>query len=92
MRGRGEVGKGLLGRAPVEGTHRETIVLSVPDSKLPLEILEGIKLVRSIEVFIIFPMTPLNFAVVPGGENPDSFVLDTKFPQRSLKVCWRRGV
>ena len=33
----------VFGRCPVEGTHGEVIVLSVPDSKLLLEVLKGIK-------------------------------------------------
>ncbi len=43
MRGRSEVGKGLLGRAPVEGTHGEVVVLVLPDSKLLLVVLKGIE-------------------------------------------------
>ena len=33
----------VFGRCPVEGTHGEVIVFSVPDSKLLLEVLKGIK-------------------------------------------------
>ena len=41
----GKRGKDLLGRFPVEGSHGEMIVGTLPDSQLFLEVLEGIELV-----------------------------------------------
>ena len=41
----GERKESLFRGAPVEGTHREVIVFSVPDSKLFPEVVERIKLV-----------------------------------------------
>ena len=41
----GKRGKDLLGRFPVEWSHREMIVGTLPDSQLFLEVLEGIELV-----------------------------------------------
>ena len=52
---------------PVKGTHREIVVFSVPDSKLLLEVAEGIELVGGIEVLVIFSVTAFHFAIVSGG-------------------------
>ena len=41
----GKRGKDLLGRFPVELSHGEMIVGTIPDSQLFLEVLEGIELV-----------------------------------------------
>ncbi len=77
--------KDLFGRAPVERTHGEIVVLSVPDSKLLLEVFEGKELVVGIEIFIVFAMAALDLAVVPGREGLDAFVLNTKLIQRYFK-------
>ena len=77
--------KSLFRREPAERTHGEVIVLSVPDSKLPLEVAEGKELVIGIKVFIVFAMAALDLAVVPGSEGLDTFVLNTKLIQRYFK-------
>ena len=41
----GKRGKNLLGRFPIEWSHGEMIVGTLPDSQLFLEVLEGIELV-----------------------------------------------
>ena len=73
MKSSGEVRKGLLRRAPVEGAHGKTIVLFIPNRKLSLEVIKGIELVRGIEVFVVLAVAPLDLPVVSGGEDPDSF-------------------
>ncbi len=90
MRSSGEVRKGLLRRAPVEGAHGKTIVLFIPNRKLSLEVIKGIELVRGIEVFVVLAVAPLDLPVVSGSEDPDSFMSNTEFLQRSLEVSWRR--
>ena len=85
--------KSLFRREPAEWTHGEVIVrthgevivLSVPDSKLPLEVAEGKELVIGIKVFIVFAMAALDLAVVPGRERLNAFVLNTKLIQRYFK-------
>ena len=61
--------KDLLGRVPVERTHREIVVFSVPDGKLFLEVLKGIELVRSIEILIVFAVATLDLTVVTRRED-----------------------
>ena len=90
MRSSGEVRKGLLRRAPVEGAHGKTIVLFIPNRKLSLEVIKGIELVRGIEVFVVLAVAPLDLPVVSGSEDPYSFMSNTEFLQRSLEVSWRR--
>ena len=90
MRSSGAVRKGLLRRAPVEGAHGKTIVLFIPNRKLSLEVIKGIELVRGIEVFVVLAVAPLDLPVVSGSEDPDSFMSNTEFLQRSLEVSWRR--
>lgn len=90
MKSSGEVRKGLLRRAPVEGAHGKTIVLFIPNRKLSLEVIKGIELVRGIEVFVVLAVAPLDLPVVSGSEDPDSFMSNTEFLQRSLEVSWRR--
>ena len=90
MKSSGEVRKGLLRRAPVEGAHGKTIVLFIPNRKLSLEVIKGIELVRGIEVFVVLAVAPLDLPVVSGSEDPYSFMSNTEFLQRSLEVSWRR--
>ena len=90
MKSSGEVRKGLLRRTPVEGAHGKTIVLFIPNRKLSLEVIKGIELVRGIEVFVVLAVAPLDLPVVSGSEDPDSFMSNTEFLQRSLEVSWRR--
>ena len=90
MKSSGEVRKGLLRRAPVEGAHGKTIVLFIPNRKLSLEVIKGIELVRGIEVFVVLAVAPLDLPVVSGSEDSDSFMSNTEFLQRSLEVSWRR--
>ena len=90
MKSRGEIRKGLLRRAPVEGAHGKTIVLFIPNRKLSLEVIKGIDLVRGIEVFVVLAVAPLDLPVVSGSEDPYSFMSNTEFLQRSLEVSWRR--
>ena len=90
MKSSGEVRKGLLRRAPVEGAHGKTIVLFIPNRKLSLEVIKGIDLVRGIEVFVVLAVAPLDLPVVSGSEDPYSFMSNTEFLQRSLEVSWRR--
>ena len=41
---------------PVEWAHGEVIVFVLPDSKLFLEVLEGIELARGVEILVVFPV------------------------------------
>ena len=80
-----ERGKDLSRGKPVEGTHGEKIVLSVPDSKLLLEILEGIEAVRSVEILVVLAVAAFNFTVVSGSIGADQLVTNTQLLQCFLK-------
>ena len=56
--------------------------ISVPYSKLFLEVIEGKDLVNGIEVFIVFALAAFDLAVVPWGEGLNAFVLNTRPIQR----------
>ena len=75
----------LLGRAPAKRTHREIVVFPLPKSKLYLEVLERIELVRGIEIFVVLAVAALNLAVVARGEDPDKLVLDAEIVKGLLK-------
>ena len=66
---------------PVERTHGESVVLSVPDSKLLFKVGERIKAVGSIEVFVVFSMAAFDFPVMSGCVWLDRLVADAKLPQ-----------
>ena len=63
---RRESGMDLSGRAPVEGSHGEMIVGTLSNSQLVFEVLKGKEPMGSVELLIVFSMTTLYFAVVPG--------------------------
>ena len=75
----------LIGRAPVEGTHGEIVVLVLPGGQLFAEVVKGIELVGGVEVFVILPMAALDFAVVSRSVDLNEFVLDPQLVKRSLK-------
>ena len=86
-----ESGKGLRGRAPVEGTHGEMVVSAFTDSELLFEVIKGIETVRSIELLIVFSVRPLDLAVVPRGKNSNELVPDAKLAQRLFKKRFSVG-
>ena len=68
----------LFRRLPVEGSHREMIVGTFPDSQLLLKILERVKVMSGIEFFVVFSVASLHLAVVPWSIRLNEFVADTK--------------
>ena len=59
---------------PVQRAHRKVVVLSVPDSKLLLEVLKGIKFMACVEIRVIFAVAAFDLAVMPGGVGLNEFV------------------
>ena len=86
-----ESGKSLRGRAPIEGPHGEMVVSALTDRELLFEIIKGIETVRSIELFVVFSVRPLDLAVVPRGKNSNEFVPDAKLAQRLFKKRFSVG-
>ena len=74
----GERGKGLNGRAPVEGTHGKMIVSAFTDSELLFEIIKGIEAVRGIEFFVVLAVRSLHLAIVPRRIRANEFVTNAK--------------
>ena len=70
---------------PGQGTHRKSVVLTLPDSKLLLEILERKEFVGSIEFLIIFAVTALYLAIVSWSERTDQLVADSQLSQSFFK-------
>lgn len=62
--------------APVERTHGEIIVFSIPDSKLFLEVFKGEELVVSIEILVILTVAAFDLAVVPWRVRLNELVAD----------------
>lgn len=70
--------KDSFGGHPVERSHGEIIIISLPDSKLFLEIREAEEFMTSIELFVIFSVTAFNLSVMPWRIRPNQLVPDTK--------------
>ena len=68
--------KDIVRRLPVERTHGEIITLPLTYGDLFRKIVKRTETVRSIEFFVIFPVTAFNFAVMSWCERSDLFVLD----------------
>ena len=65
---------------PSQRSHRESVVvLTIIGLKLPRKILEGVKLMRCIEPFVIFPMATLYFSIMPGSKWTDQLVANPVF-------------
>ncbi len=61
-----KVRKYLFRGKPVERTRGKTVIVSVPDGELFLEISKGKELVWSIGIFVILAVAAFHLAVVPG--------------------------
>ena len=83
--------KGLLRRDPVERTHREIVVFSVPYGKLVLVVIEGIEFVQGVKILIIFSVASLDLAIMSGSIRFDQFMLDAKLLQRFFKESFPVG-
>ena len=70
---------------PVERSHGESVITSLPDSKLFGEVIEGIEGVTSIEFLIVFSMTAFYFSVVSRRKGLDFLVPNSELSQRFLK-------
>ena len=64
----------IRGRTPIKRTHRKMIVFFVVNSQLFFKIIERIKSVNCVKIFVIFSVRTFDFAVVPGSIGFDKFV------------------
>ena len=77
--------KDLFGRAPVERTHREIVISPFSYDKLLFEVVERIKAVQSVKLFVVLAVAAFHFAVMPRSIRPYEFVADAQFLQGLLK-------
>ena len=61
------------------------VIFVLPESKLFLEVLEGIEPVRGVEILVVFAMAAFYLPIVPRREDFDELVADTQFFKRALK-------
>ena len=81
--------KNIFGSHPVEGSHGESVIASLPDSKLFGEVIEGIEGMAGVELLIIFSVAAFYLTVVAWCKGFDFLVPDTEFSQCFLKECQR---
>ena len=67
------------------------VVSAFTNSELFSEVIKGIKAVRSIEFFIIFPMRSFDLAVMARSANTNQLVSDVKLAERLFKKCFSVG-
>ena len=79
--------KDIFGSHPVEGSHGESVIASLPDSKLFGEVIEGIEGMAGVELLIIFSVAAFYLAVVARCKGFDFLVPDAEFSQCFLKEC-----
>ena len=79
--------KNIFRSHPVERSHGESIISSLPDSKLFGKVIEGIEGVAGVELLIVFSVAAFYLAVVARCEGFDFLVPDTEFSQCFLKEC-----
>ena len=80
-----EIKKNVFWRFPIKRSHREVVILILPDSKLLFEIFKRIEFMTSIEFFIIFSVAALDFSVMSGRKRANFLVLDSHLGQRIFK-------
>ena len=75
----------LTWRTPCEGPHGKVIGAAVMDGELLIKIVQRIKTVAGIEVFLVLPVAALYLAVVAGRVGTDELVVYTELCSGSLK-------
>lgn len=88
---KGERREDLYRRVPVEWAHGESIVFSVPNSELFLEVVEGEELVVGVKILVVFAVTAFDLAVVPGRIGLNKLMPNAKVFQRYFKKCFLVG-
>lgn len=83
----GEVRKDSFRRPPVEWPHGEIVILPLPDSQLPGEVIEGIEGVAGVELFVVLSVTAFHLAVMSRCKGTDLLVPDAELSQCFLKEC-----
>ena len=77
--------KNIFGRHPVERSHGESVIASLPDSKLFGKVIEWIEGMASIEFLVVFSVAALYLAVMSWGKRANLFVADPHLSQSFSK-------
>ena len=70
---------------PVERSHGEIVILSLPDGELLGKIIEEIESVAGIELFIVFSVAAFHLAIMPQCKGANLLVPDAELRQCLLK-------
>jgi len=71
-------GEDLFRRKPIERTHGKIVIVSIPNSKLFLEVFKGEELVVSIEILVILTVAAFDLSVVPWRVRLNKLVPDAE--------------
>ena len=69
----------------MEGAHRGSMILMLPDSELFFKISQGEESVNRIKAFLVFPVTALHLSIVPWSIRTDQLMPDSKLSQSFSK-------
>ena len=69
----------------MEGAHRESMILTLPDSELFFKVSQGEEIADRIKAFLVLPVAALRLAIMPGCVRTNELVLDTKIKSSFLK-------
>ena len=81
--------KDIFGGHPVEGSHGESVIASLSDSKLFGKVIKGIEGVAGVELLIILSVASFYFAVVARCKGFDFLVPDSELGKCFFKECQR---
>jgi len=84
----GERKKNVLGRLPVERSHREIVVLSLSDSELLFKVCKVKELMTSIKLLVIFSVTAFYFSIMLRCKGFNQFMPNTELCQSIFKQGW----
>ena len=70
--------KQLTRRLPVQGAHREVVILPIPPSKLQLEILKRVKRMRGVKLLVVLSVGTLYLSIMSWCVGTNLLVYNTK--------------
>ena len=77
--------KDVFGRLPAEWSHREVVILSLPDGKLLFEVGKGEKLMAGVEFLVVLPVAAFYLAIMSGCVRSDQLVPDAELVHSSFE-------
>ena len=77
--------KNMFRRVPVEWSHGEVVILSLPGGKLLFEVGKGVKLMAGVELLVVLSVTAFYLAIMSGRVRPNQLVPDAELIQGSFE-------